>query len=247
MWKGVCWGVLGIFIVVSYAKFFEYLQSVYEWINFYSDNLPLLISIIHVGHAVLPVFLLSSAVFVWVSGSVFGYVKGMALAISGTAVGMAVPFLLCRYLLSEFLLKRSSYLRSVARWKTLSHLDGWGMFLLRLSPMPYQILNYAAALSPLSFTTYMVASVLGQMPSNYTGIHVGVSINDISALLRGERPPSTSWALSFVVSTAACILLPLVLRRRLQSNIPSDDDVEGNEKIKTKERNEKMSEKEKAT
>ncbi len=63
------------------------------------------------------------------------------------------------------------------------------MFLLRLSPLvPYNLLNYALALSGVRYRDYMLASV-GMLPAIVMYVYYGKVVGDVAALAAGVAPP----------------------------------------------------------
>eukprot|EP00798_Chlamydomonas_sp_ICE-L_P010152 gene10152-8055_t len=98
-----------------------------------------------------------------VSGALYGFWYGFLVSWVATSVGQSLAFVLGRYLFRALV---KNYLRQT--WPTFPVIDaaikqsGWKLTcLLRLSPvLPYNILNYALALTPVSFWVYTGASSL---------------------------------------------------------------------------------------
>jgi uncharacterized membrane protein YdjX (TVP38/TMEM64 family) len=65
----------------------------------------------------------------------------------------------------------------------------WVMFLLRLSPLvPYNLLNYALALSGVRFKDFVLASV-GMLPAIVMYAYYGKIVGDVAKLAAGVSPP----------------------------------------------------------
>jgi len=63
------------------------------------------------------------------------------------------------------------------------------MFLLRLSPLvPYNILNYALALSGVRYVDFLIA-LLGMIPAIIMYTYYGKVVGDVAALAAGVSPP----------------------------------------------------------
>ena len=63
------------------------------------------------------------------------------------------------------------------------------VFLLRLSPLvPFNLLNYALALSGVRFRDYLLASV-GMLPAIVMYTYYGKVVGDVAALAAGVAPP----------------------------------------------------------
>ena len=63
------------------------------------------------------------------------------------------------------------------------------MFLLRLSPLvPFNILNYALALSGVRYADFAIA-LLGMIPAIVMYTYYGKVVGDVAALAAGVAPP----------------------------------------------------------
>ena len=131
-----------------------------------------------------PAFLLTFS-----SGAVFGLWRGTLLTYIGAVLGASAVYALAAPL---------------ARWRVLRWIDrdprvaatrravvkdsAWIMFLLRLSPLvPYNLLNYALALSGVSYRDYLLASV-GMIPAIIMYAYYGTVAGDVTRILAGVSP-----------------------------------------------------------
>jgi uncharacterized membrane protein YdjX (TVP38/TMEM64 family) len=65
----------------------------------------------------------------------------------------------------------------------------WVMFLLRLSPVvPYVLLNYALALSGVTYRHFFLAS-LGMLPAIVMYVYYGKVVGDVAKIAAGVSPP----------------------------------------------------------
>jgi uncharacterized membrane protein YdjX (TVP38/TMEM64 family) len=109
------------------------------------------------------VLMLPAMVMAMAAGAVFGMVFGMLVAWVGSSVGQVIAFVAGRYLLRELVL---GYLtRQFPKWTAVDRAmatDGWKLVtLLRLSPIaPWNILNYALAVTSVPLGAYTLASCL---------------------------------------------------------------------------------------
>lgn len=124
-----------------------------------------------------------------ISGAVYGFWLGLLMSWVATSVGQSLAFLLGRYL---FRAPVKAYLHST--WPSFPTIDaaikqeGWKLVcLLRLSPvLPYNILNYALALTPVSFMVFSTASALATVPWTCLYVYIGTFSTDLMALARGK-------------------------------------------------------------
>lgn len=101
---------------------------------------PLLLHHVNLLAAVIP--------FVWVAGIVFTFPVALAIVMAGSAVGMALQYLLARYILHdrvERFVNNSPKRHGLSVTLRAVELAGpWRVVaLLRLGPFPYHLLNYA--------------------------------------------------------------------------------------------------------
>jgi uncharacterized membrane protein YdjX (TVP38/TMEM64 family) len=123
------------------------------------------------------------------SGAVFGLWRGTLLTYIGAVLGASAVYALAAPL---------------ARWRVLRWIDrdprvaatrravvkdsAWIMFLLRLSPLvPYNLLNYALALSGVTFRDYLLASV-GMIPAIIMYAYYGKVAGDVTRVAAGVVP-----------------------------------------------------------
>ena len=106
-------------------------------------------------------------IFTLAAGLLFGSVLGVAIAVSATALSAVVAFWLVR-LTGGALVERFAD-RGPVVW-TRQRLDRSGLLAvtsLRLIPaLPFSLLNYAAGLSGVRFTPYLLGTVLGTAPGH---------------------------------------------------------------------------------
>ena len=163
---------------------------------------PVLFIVIYVVAAITlaPAFLLTFS-----SGAVFGLWRGTVFTYIGAVLGASAVYALAAPL---------------ARWRVLRWIDrdprvaatrravvkdsAWIMFLLRLSPLvPYNLLNYALALSGVTFRDYLLASV-GMIPAIIMYAYYGKVAGDVTRIAAGVVPPrGTEYYVMLVVGLIA--------------------------------------------
>ena len=134
---------------------------------------------------VLPVSPLALA-----TGVIFGFWGGLLTTSLGTGLGVAVNFLVARYL------ARGAVSHRLARNEKFRLIDaaigreGWKIVaLLRFVPMPFGLANYAYGITAIRFFPYLITSVLTILPTNIFFVWLGSSTSEgMQALAGGSRP-----------------------------------------------------------
>jgi len=148
---------------------------------------PVLFVLAYVGASVLlaPAFLLTVA-----AGAIFGLWRGTLLVYLGQLLGSSAVYWLASPLVRSRLLHWLYRDPRVAAVRSAVVEDGlWVMFLLRLSPVvPFVLLNYALALSGVSYRHFFLAS-LGMLPAIVMYVYYGKVVGDVAKIAAGVSPP----------------------------------------------------------
>jgi uncharacterized membrane protein YdjX (TVP38/TMEM64 family) len=146
--------------------------------------------ILFIGLYVLAAITLAPAFLLTVSsGAVFGLWRGTLLTYIGAVLGASAVYALAAPLARTRVLRWIDHDSRVAATRRAVVKDSaWIMFLLRLSPLvPYNLLNYALALSGVSFRDYLLASV-GMIPAIVMYAYYGKVAGDITRIAAGVAP-----------------------------------------------------------
>lgn len=125
-----------------------------------------------------------------VAGAMFGVWRGSVFVFIGASLGASAVYALAAPLGRSPWMERVTRDRRVAAVRTAVAGEGVRvMFLLRLSPLvPYNILNYALALSGVRYADFVVA-LLGMIPAILMYTYYGKVVGDVAALAAGVSPP----------------------------------------------------------
>jgi uncharacterized membrane protein YdjX (TVP38/TMEM64 family) len=131
-----------------------------------------------------PAFLLTFS-----AGAVFGLWRGTLLTFIGAALGASAVYGVAAPLARSRVLRWIDRDPRVAATRRAVVGDSaWIMFLLRLSPLvPYNLLNYALALSGVRFRDYLVALV-GMIPAIIMYAYYGKLAGDVTRIAAGLTP-----------------------------------------------------------
>ncbi|MGG0935844.1 VTT domain-containing protein [Brevibacillus centrosporus] len=120
---------------------------------------------------VLPSIFLSGA-----NAIVYGLVGGFFVSLTGEVLGATAAFLLYRYGL-----QKSKGLKKLEKFSWIQHINGasrfrkgLAIFLLRMNPLiPSGVINLGAALTTISFADFLLATLVGKIPSMVFETFVG--------------------------------------------------------------------------
>ncbi|MBI4265085.1 MAG: TVP38/TMEM64 family protein [Acidobacteria bacterium] len=169
---------------------------------------PFLFVLIYIVGAVLlaPSFFLTVA-----AGAMFGMWRASIVVFFGASLGASAVYFLASPLAHSRLMARVTRDPRVAAVRAAIVGDALRlMFLLRLSPIvPFNILNYALALSGVRYRDFAIAFV-GMIPAIIMYTYYGQVVGDVAELAAGVAPPRgpeyyvlmAVGAVALVVSTA---------------------------------------------
>jgi uncharacterized membrane protein YdjX (TVP38/TMEM64 family) len=160
-------------------------------------------------HAVFSLLFLPRAVMAMAAGLIFGLWWGLLWAAAGSLLGAVTGFLLSRHLTGGLidLDERTRFGQALLRVER----GGWrAVAMLRLVPVvPHSAANYLLGLTSLSFGSYAVGSLLGQLPMTVAFVQFGTAG---TAMLAG-RPDWLQPTLIGAALLAASALLPKLAAR----------------------------------
>jgi uncharacterized membrane protein YdjX (TVP38/TMEM64 family) len=148
---------------------------------------PVLFILLYVAAAVTlaPAFFLTVA-----AGAMFGVWRGSLIVFIGASLGASAVYAVGLPMSRSRLMARVTRDRRVAAVRDAVRGEGaWVMFLLRLSPLvPFNILNYALALSGVRYADFAIA-LIGMIPAIIMYTYYGKVVGDVAALAAGVAPP----------------------------------------------------------
>lgn len=136
--------------------------------------------------AVLPAFFFPVAVLALAGGLLFGLWAGSVYTFLGALINCTVMFLLARTIGAQKV-RDMVELKLSSKWQDrLNAAAGRkGFFLLiilRLIPaVPYNLINYAFGLTPMSYPAYLLGSALGIIPGTLVFINIGDKAMDVTS------------------------------------------------------------------
>lgn len=149
-----------IIIVILYPKLQhpQAIQSLILQLGWKGIILDLLIIAVQILFPFMPFALLAG-----MNVLLFGWLLGFSLSLLGSLIGSIIGFWLARTLGQEWARPK---LAKLGKWSKLSEAKNFYMIVIaRLIPiLPAAVVNYAAGLSPIKFTSFFWATLLGKIP-----------------------------------------------------------------------------------
>ncbi len=182
-------------------------QSVQAWIKTAGMWGPLLF----IGlYSVATVCFLPGLALTLLGGFLFGAVYGTLYNMLGALLGAGAAFLIARYLAADWVKghiggKLSLLMTGIAK-------EGWRFVaLVRLVPvLPFNVLNYALGLTPVSAPAYVVTSAICMLPACFVYTYLG-SLGEVALHSEGVTLVSRVLLALGLLMLLAC--LPWFVRR----------------------------------
>ena len=112
------------------------------------------------------------------AGAIYGHTLGTAYVVTGAELGAVIAFMIARlagYDLTRRFFGESGSLKGISSQNSLTAL----VFVSRLIPfMSFDLISYAAGLSPIKLRRFAVATLLGLLPVSFALAHFGAEIGN---------------------------------------------------------------------
>ncbi|KAM7277319.1 hypothetical protein ACFE04_019185 [Oxalis oulophora] len=218
---------LGVFAFVVYkwvGAFFmdKIVVPVLNWEMATFSPLGLAITIV-VSMALFPIILLPSTPSMWMAGMKFGYGFGFLLIMAGIALGSSFTF----FIGSLFSNKIRGWLRKHPKQASVLRLAGEGdwlhqfkaVTLIRVSPFPYILFNYAVVATDVHYWPYIFGSVVGMVPDSLIALYSGILLRSLADHSEDKTTLTTQQIIfnvtGFCVAVAATVTIGIYTKREL--------------------------------
>ncbi len=156
---------------------------------------------------VVQLFLAPLAPVAIAGGLIFGLTRGLIAMELGTSLGVAVNFLIARYIARDAIAHR------LAKHEKFRLIDaaigregGKIVFLLRFCPIPFGLSNFCYGLTAVRFWPYFFASVFGIIPGNFFFTWVGATAQSLESALSSHQQHSTFRSVMMLLGVVAAFL-----------------------------------------
>ncbi len=153
-------------------------EEMADWIRGFGPWAPALLVLLMVAHSFAPV---PGELLALAAGAVFGPLEGAVLIWIGAMIGAVLSFWLARWLGRDFVAARLSerQLAQVEEWSR-----DWGALTLlscRFLPViAFNLINYAAGLTPVRFWTFLWTTAIGILPVTLLMTWLGARMVELS-------------------------------------------------------------------
>lgn len=209
-----------VFLVILYKKYLSGIgvEDIRIWVDGFGIFAPIAYMVLF---ALLPIAFFPVPVLAVAGGIVFGLLKGTVFTLIGAWLNSAIMFVMAKFFAREMVLNFLKKRLPEKWWNKFIEADDkssfFVIFVMRLIPaIPYNVINYAAGLSGISFRNYILATMIGIFPGTLVFINIGDKASDIS-------DPK------FIISIALLVILTVV-SLILAKRINSDKDVRDGDK-----------------
>lgn len=187
--------VLAIFIL--YKKYNLSSDSTFDYILAHAKIGWLIFIALYAGTVLI--LAIPETPFTIAAGILFPYWIGVSLVIIGTMIGSMAAFLVSRYIFHDYFHKKLAHTKYL-KWtkiKDQNHLTKITL-IARVTPfIPFNLSNYAFAMTKIKTNNYFTATLIGTLPAIFLLVFVG---NKLEKIIQPE------WAMAFTIS---CIIVVL--------------------------------------
>jgi uncharacterized membrane protein YdjX (TVP38/TMEM64 family) len=155
-------------------------QRVRDWIDGYGAAGPLVFIVVS---SLLTVVLFPGPLLSGASGLLFGTALGTPVSIVAATTGAALAFALSRWWAHDAVVETfGHHQRLLALRAWVGARGSESVLLARVAPgMPYNLVNYAAGLTPVALGTFTLATAIGVAPRAFAYTALGGSIGDLGS------------------------------------------------------------------
>jgi uncharacterized membrane protein YdjX (TVP38/TMEM64 family) len=168
------------------------------------------------AYVLAAVLVVPGSILTLAAGYFFGLPLGVAFTSAGSVLGAAAAFVVGRFIARDWVARRVATWPRFGALDAALHHDGFAIVLLaRLSPLiPYNLLNYALALTAARFRDYVLATWIGMLPATVLYVYAGSLAKSLATLASTGRAPSWAAYSLLAIGFAATVALTLLITRR---------------------------------
>ncbi|OZJ06507.1 hypothetical protein BZG36_00630 [Bifiguratus adelaidae] len=134
----------------------------------------------------------------------------LPLALLGDALGAAGSFVVGRYLLKDWVQGQLARRPMFTALDAVMMDEGWKIVaMLRVSPLPFNLISYLCSATSISFSTFMWGTLGGVIPELVLSVWIGSVLGSLSAIEDSHLPRSVITILSMNGALILCAVVTL--------------------------------------
>ncbi|CAN6168021.1 unnamed protein product [Urochloa humidicola] len=182
--------------------------------------------------ALFPSVLIPSSPFMWLAGMTFGYFYGFLIITAGMSIGMSLPY----FIGSQFHCRIHRWLEKWPKKAAFVRLAGEGdwhhqfkaVALLRISPFPYIVFNYASVATNVKYCPYIAGSMAGTIHETFLAIYSGKLLQSLAVATSKGSFLSVDQiiynGIGFTIAAASTAAITINAKKALQK-LQAEDEV----------------------
>jgi protein maelstrom len=126
---------------------------------------------------------------------VYSFLNGFILVVFYSGIGMGISFFICRYMFYDCAHQRVKSIAYLQAISTVIESNDKGfqiIFLSRIMPIPFGLVNTLFSVTDVQFKKYMLASLVGLMPTQLILCYMGSTLKSMSDVLVNEETAKTA-------------------------------------------------------
>jgi len=217
-------------LVVTLLPVGEWMRGLVAWIQGAGAIGAMVYAATYIAATVL---LLPGSILTLGAGFAYGPLVGTLLVSPVSVTAATIAFLLGRTVARGWIAERVSRDRRFAAVDVAIEREGLKVvLLLRLSPVfPFNVLNYALALTRVRLRDYVLGSWVGMLPGTFLYVYLGSLVTTAASLDSSEPTTGTAERVIYWAGLAATVLVTVLVtrlaRRALKAALETDARVPG--------------------
>jgi len=159
-------------------------------------------------------------------GYLFGALYGLLVTVFTATTGIFIAHIISKYFLSSYisvLLNKTEYIRAL--FSVISGPQAFKVVVLaRLTPLPFGLQNAVFSASSLATHRYLLASVLGLLPTQSCNVYIGSTLRSMEEVLSNSDAVRTGWMILLAQLFISIIVALFIIRKariELEKMLPS--------------------------
>jgi len=212
--KTTCFLLICVLAVYSMYYMRDYIHAVLLWTELQPPYTVLLIFVC--------LYTLVSLPLVWgyivvnlACGYLYGLAYGMTVTIITATLGVTIAHVLCKHVLASHIksfLQQTEYIRSLHN--VIAGQQAFKIVVLaRLTPVPFGLQNAVFSVSSLSTHRYILASMLGLLPTQTLNVYMGSTLRSMEEVVTNSDNMLAGWVILIIQLIITFMVAMFIVKR----------------------------------